>query len=77
MVDGEQFLATFAHQALGGEEVFRGSFVTNFGFGGDVAEAVKRVGVRTGESTHEAATFSRRSFTGMSNHGLEMFAAKL
>ena len=77
MVNRKQFLAAFTHLSLGGEEVFRGGFVTHLGLGGDVAESIKRVGLRPGESADQAAAFSRRSFTGMSDHCLEMFAAKL
>ena len=77
MIDREQFLAAVAHLSLGGEEVFRSGFVAHFGVSGDVAEAIKRSGLSAGESADQAATFSRRSFTGMSDHCLEMFAAKL
>ena len=77
MIDREQFLAAVAHLSLGGEEVFRSGFVAHFGVGGDIAEAIKRSGPGTGESAYQTATFSRRSFTSMSDHCLEMFAAKL
>ena len=77
MIDGEQFLTALAHCSLRGEEVFRSGFVAHFRVGSDVAERIKRSSLSAGESTYQAATFGRRSFTGMSDHCLEMFAAKL
>jgi len=77
MVDSEQFLASFAHLSLRGEEVFGSSFVAHFRFGGHVSKPVQRGCVAAGDSAYKATTFSRRSFTSMSDHGLEMFAAKL
>ena len=77
MIDGEQFLTAFAHQSLGGEEVFRSGFIAHLRVGTDVPKRVKRVCVSAGEPAYESATFSRRNFTGMSDHGLEMFAPQL
>ena len=77
VIDSEQFFTVVAHLPLGGEEVFGSGLVAHFRVGGDVAEAIKRSGPGAGESAYQAATFLRRSFTGMSDHCLEMFAAKL
>ena len=77
MIDGEQFLASFAHLSLRGEEVFGSSFVAHFRFGGHVSKPIKGGCPGAGDSAYQATTFRRRSFTGMSDHGLEMFAAEL
>ena len=77
MVDSEQFLAAFTHLSLRGEEVFRSSFVANFRLSSDVSKPIKRRCLSSGKSTDEATTFSRHHFPGMSDHGLEMFAAEL
>lgn len=77
MVYGEQFLASFAHLSLRSEEVFGSSFVAHFRFGGHVSKPIQRACPGAGDSAYQATTFSRRSFTSMSDHGLEMFAAKL
>ena len=77
MINGEQFLAAIAHLSLRGEEVFRSGFVTHLRIGRDVAKSIKRLCLCACQSANEPTTFRRRSFTGMSNHCLEMFAAKL
>ncbi len=80
MVDSEQFLTALAHLALGVEEVFRGGFVTNLGFRGDVAQAIKRGGpvYRSFRSAaDQSTTFSGRRLAGVIDHRLEMFAPQL
>lgn len=71
MIDGQELLASLAHQPLGGKEIFGSSFVRNEPIAGYVVELISGADQRI-RATEQAAAFLRTGGPGVSKNPINL-----